>query len=72
MKVIKQILLGAVLVLFLFVSYLLSENVYRFFAIKLNQNILKSFHGINERIAVSEIENMIRFYHQLILNSTTL
>jgi carboxypeptidase PM20D1 len=48
----------------------ITENIYRFSARKTNTRNIKSFHGLNERISVSEFENSIRFYHQLIRNST--
>ncbi|WP_215225240.1 M20 family peptidase [Echinicola shivajiensis] len=48
----------------------ISENIYRFSAIKLNKGNIKSFHGLNERIPVSDFENSIRFYHQLIINTS--
>jgi len=48
----------------------ISDNIYRFSAIKINKENIKSFHGLNERLPVSDFENSIRFYHQLIKNST--
>lgn len=48
-----------------------SNNIYRFSPIKLNKGNIKSFHGLNERMAVSDFETSIRFYHQLIKNSTS-
>ncbi|MFB0945371.1 MAG: carboxypeptidase PM20D1 [Spirosomataceae bacterium] len=47
-----------------------SNNIYRFFPIKITPENIKSFHGINERVPVAEFENSIRFYTQLIKNST--
>ncbi len=47
-----------------------SDNIYRFLPIHINNDNIKSFHGINERISVSGFENTIRFYIQLIDNST--
>ncbi|WP_186755869.1 M20 family peptidase [Echinicola salinicaeni] len=47
----------------------ISENIYRFSVIKLNKGNIKSFHGLNERIPVSDFENSIRFYQQLISNT---
>ena len=49
----------------------ISDNIYRFSAIKLNKENIKSFHGLNERLPISDFENSIRFYHQLIKNSTS-
>ncbi|MBB6459343.1 M20 family peptidase [Flammeovirga kamogawensis] len=48
----------------------ISSNVYRFCPFHLNKKNLKTFHGTNERIGVEEFNNAIRFYAQLIKNST--
>lgn len=48
----------------------LSDQIYRFLPIRINKSNVKSFHGLNERIAVDEYENSIRFYAQLIANSS--
>lgn len=47
-----------------------SDHIYRFLPTKINSSNVKSFHGLNERIAVSEFESAIRFYVQLIRNSS--
>lgn len=47
-----------------------STHIYRFCPFHLNKDNLKSFHGENERIGVDEFENAIRFYQQLIKNTT--
>jgi carboxypeptidase PM20D1 len=44
----------------------ISANIYRYVPSK-----LVGFHGINERIAVSDYKNSIAFYHQLIKNLNT-
>ena len=49
----------------------ISDNIYRFSPIKINKGNIKSFHGLNERLSISDFENSIRFYHQLIKNSTS-
>lgn len=49
----------------------ISNNIYRFSITKLNKGNIKSFHGLNERLPLSDFENSIRFYHQLIKNSTS-
>jgi carboxypeptidase PM20D1 len=49
----------------------ISNNIYRFSAIKINKENIKFFHGLNERLPASDFENSIRFYHQLIKNSTS-
>ena len=48
----------------------LSPNIYRFNPIKLDPDNIKSFHGLNEHLAVSEFKDCVRFYLQLIRNST--
>lgn len=47
-----------------------SDNVYKFLPIHVNKDNLKSYHGINENIPVKDFEDTIRFYVQLIKNST--
>lgn len=46
-----------------------TDNIYRFSPIHLNKNNQKSFHGLNERLAVSDFYDAIAFYVQLIQNS---
>ncbi|WP_341227004.1 M20 family peptidase [uncultured Arcticibacterium sp.] len=46
----------------------ITDDIYRFASIKLHKQNIKSFHGINEAIPVKELEDAIRFYHQLIMN----
>ena len=48
--------------------YKISPNVYRFMPNYINPENLACFHGIDERVSVSEFENGIRFYRQMILN----
>lgn len=48
--------------------YALSPNVYRFLPYKINKENINSFHGVNEKIAVSEFEDAIQFYVQLLKN----
>ena len=48
----------------------LSDQIYRFLPIRINKSNVKSFHGLNERIAVKDFENSIHFYSQLIKNAT--
>lgn len=52
--------------------YPLSSNVYRFTPFYLNNENITTFHGVNERIPVKEFENAIRFYVQLIRNTSDL
>lgn len=48
----------------------ISDHIYRFSPIHLNKSNQKSFHGLNERLAVSDFYDAIAFYVQLIKNST--
>jgi carboxypeptidase PM20D1 len=48
--------------------YALSPNVYRFLPYKINKENINSFHGVNERIAVEEFEDAVRFYERLVRN----
>lgn len=47
----------------------LSPNVYRFSPTRMDEAALKTFHGTNERLAVSNYKEMIKFYVALIRNS---
>lgn len=47
----------------------LSDNIYRFSPVHLLNSELKLIHGINERVSIENYERLIRFYHQLLLNS---
>ncbi len=47
----------------------ISDNIYRFSPIHLNDNTKKSFHGLNERLAVTDFYDAIQFYIQLIKNT---
>jgi carboxypeptidase PM20D1 len=49
--------------------YELSDQVYRFTPIKINEGNINSFHGIDERIPVADFENAVRFYVRLIENT---
>ncbi|MEL6922910.1 MAG: M20 family peptidase [Bacteroidota bacterium] len=46
-----------------------SDDVYRFFPVHLQNEDLSRIHGIDERIGVEAYKDAIRFYRQLILNS---
>ena len=48
----------------------LSRNIFRFLPITLRSDDAKRYHGIDERISVSDYERCVRFYAQLIRNST--
>lgn len=47
----------------------ISDHIYRFSPIHLNKSNQKSFHGLNERVAISDFHDAIAFYVQLIKNS---
>ncbi len=44
-------------------------NIYRFMPMRMTEETLKMPHGTNERIAVSDYGNMVKFYVTLIRNS---
>lgn len=48
----------------------LSENIFKFSPVRATSEDLPRFHGTNERISVKNYTEMIRFYHQLIINSS--
>ena len=48
----------------------IANDIYRFSPMIINPNNIKSFHGLNERIAVKDFKQAVRFYHRLIENST--
>lgn len=47
----------------------LTSNIFRFNPMNLNQDNIKTFHGLNERLPIEDLENAIRFYVRLIENS---
>jgi carboxypeptidase PM20D1 len=47
-----------------------ADNAFRFFPVRVKPDDVKRFHGIDERISISNYEEMIRFYLRLILNSS--
>ena len=47
-----------------------SSNIYRFVPYHINEENINTFHGIDERIPVEDYKDAIRFYMQLIRNST--
>jgi len=49
-----------------------SPNIYRFAPYRITPDNLSCFHGIDERIPVSEYEDAIRFYRRLITNCSKL
>jgi carboxypeptidase PM20D1 len=47
----------------------ISQNIYRFLPLRFASNDLARLHGIDERINMDSLEEMIKFYIQLIRNS---
>lgn len=47
----------------------LTDSIYRFSAIAVPLDEMKRFHGHDERISLENYENLINFYHHLIVNS---
>lgn len=50
----------------------LTENVYRFFPLRANQDDLDRVHGTNERILISNYAEIIQFYARFMLNTASL
>lgn len=46
----------------------ISEHIFKFSPVRAGENDLPRFHGTNERIAIKNYAEMIRFYHQLVIN----
>jgi carboxypeptidase PM20D1 len=46
----------------------LTRNSYRFTPVPMNEQDLRRYHGLNERIGVSDYLESIRFYRTLIVN----
>jgi carboxypeptidase PM20D1 len=46
-----------------------TESIFRYTPIRIGKGDVKRIHGTNERIAVPDYENAIRFYYQLLLNT---
>jgi carboxypeptidase PM20D1 len=47
----------------------LTKNIFRFLPITLGSDDAKRYHGIDERISISDYERCVRFYIQLLRNS---
>lgn len=47
----------------------LTDSIYRFSAIAVHLEEMNRFHGHDERISLDNYENLINFYHHLIINS---
>lgn len=46
----------------------LTDNIYRFSPVRVQPADLPRLHGTNERIAVANLGELVRFYHQLLRN----
>ena len=47
----------------------IATNIYRFLPVPFRASDIPRFHGVNERIAVSDYANVVRFYMQVLRNS---
>ena len=48
----------------------IANDIYRFSPMIINPSNIKSFHGLNERIAIKDFKKAVQFYQKLIQNST--
>lgn len=46
----------------------IADAIYRFSPVRARAEDLQRLHGTNERIAIADLANMVRFYHQLLRN----
>jgi carboxypeptidase PM20D1 len=46
----------------------LCQDIYRFIPTQLTERDTQRFHGIDERISLQNYTDIVRFYHQLVLN----
>jgi carboxypeptidase PM20D1 len=77
-RTIRQIAPHAIVAPFLLVAatdsryYLpLTKNIYRFLPITIRAEDAKRYHGVDERVSVSDYEQCVRFFIQLIRNANT-
>ena len=49
----------------------ISDHIYRFSPVRAKAQDLPRFHGTNERIAIGNLAELVRFYHQLLRNAAT-
>lgn len=47
----------------------LTDHIFRFRPLRINPGNIQSFHGLNERVTIADLEDSIRFYYQLLQNS---
>lgn len=50
----------------------LTEHTFRFRPLRIDPSNIQSFHGLNERVLVADLEDGIRFFYRLIKNSEEL
>ncbi len=48
----------------------ISDHIYRFSPVRAKPEDLSRFHGTNERISTANLAEVVRFYHQLLSNSS--
>ncbi len=48
-----------------------SDQIFRFSPIRISPSNVKSFHGLNERVAVDDYSRAVNFYMQLVRNTTS-
>ncbi len=46
----------------------ISDNAYRFYPMRVNENNRTGFHGINENISVENYKEIVQFTYQFIVN----
>lgn len=46
-----------------------TKQTFRFRPLRINPDNIQTFHGLNERVLISDLEDSIRFYYQLLWNS---
>jgi carboxypeptidase PM20D1 len=49
----------------------ISDHIYRFSPVRARAQDLPRFHGTDERIAIDNLAELVRFYHQLLRNAAT-
>ena len=76
-RTVKEIMPEAIVAPFLLIAATdsrhyeaLTQNIFRFLPITIRAEDTQRYHGINERISVQDYERCVRFFVQLIRNST--
>ena len=46
----------------------IADSIYRFSPVRVKPEDVARLHGTNERIAVANLGELVRFYHQLLRN----